>query len=91
MTIDNVRLSTDIVTAVPAPFECKADGNTQCNYYSQNVTAPRFQLACECGFAQANGYCPWPDQTFVTTAGSLMAKTLNYSQCHTYDRLDLLA
>ena len=89
MTIDNIRLSNDLNTSISYPYECKADGNTQCIYRTGNLT--RISLPCECGIDDSTGYCPLPNQTFMSQYINASIAVLNQSKCHTLDRNDIIA
>ncbi|CDW83995.1 UNKNOWN [Stylonychia lemnae] len=87
--IDNVRLSNDVNTVVASPYQCRADGSVICIYQTGNLK--RFSLQCECGFDSTTGYCPLPDQTFMSNLANYSRSLYDGNQCHTLDRHNIIA
>jgi len=77
-----------------APFQCKPDGKTLCNYKKNGKKY--FELLCECGLRTDEngadlGYCPIPELQKIKHNIKWMKKMWNGDNCHTYDRTELEA
>lgn len=81
--IDNIRLSIEPNTRLSNPYECNANGLTQCRY--QNNDTVMFSLPCECGYNNKS-YCPLPSTVELTETMRNILILGENDKCNTLDR-----